>query len=125
MNLELHRTKAERITHSMQKLNDVDYEAIIEATMLAGSHWLNFACQAMKLTDAETDVMHAEFLNGVQRVEMSLRVPELLQAMDEIEGYRAGFVRGDLNGGPKVAARCRRLLEVIRRVALDATPLEA
>ncbi len=124
MNLEQHRTKAERITRSMQKLNDSDYEAIIEATMLAGSHWLNFACHRMDLTGTGSDVMHAEFLNGVQRVEMSLRVPELLQAMDEIEAYRAGFVRGDLDGGPKVAKRCRDLLEVIRQVALDAKPLD-
>lgn len=125
MKLELHRTKAERIARSMQKLSDADYEAIIEASMLAGSHWLNFACHRMELTDAETDVMHAEFMNGAQRVEMSLRVPELLQAMDEIEKYRAGFVRGDLDGGPKVAARCRGLLEMIRRAALDAAPLNA
>jgi hypothetical protein len=124
MNLEQHRTKAERITASMQKLNDSDYEAIIEATMLAGSHWLNFACHRMELTPMETDVMHAEFLNGVQRVELSLRTPELLQAIDEIEAYRADFVRGDLDGGPKVAKRCRDLLELIRRVALDAAPLD-
>jgi hypothetical protein len=45
--------------------------------------------------------------------------------MDEIEAYRAGYVRGDLDGGEQVAARCRSLLEDIRRVALAAAPLRA
>jgi hypothetical protein len=125
MTPELHQAKADRIESSMQKLIDSDYEAIIEATMLAGSHWFNFACHRMKLTAAHADVMHAEYLNGVERVELSLRAPELLRAMDEIEAYRAGFVRGDLDDGQRVAARCRRLLEVIRRDAMAAEPLQA
>ena len=102
---ELHQSKAERIERSMQKLGDSDYEAMIEATMLAGSHWLNFACHRMKLTAVPNDIMHAEYLNGVQRVEISLQSPELLRAMDEIEAYRAGYVRGDLDGGQQIAAR--------------------
>ena len=125
MTPELHQAKAERIESSMQKLRDSDYEATIEATMLAGSHWFNFACHRMKLTAVHADVMHAEYLNGVQRVELSLRAPALLRAMDEIEAYRAGFVRGDLDGGQQVAARCRLLLEVIRRDAIAAGPLQA
>lgn len=125
INPELHRTKAERIANSMQKLSNSDYEAVIEATMLAGSHWLNLACHRMKLTGSDNDVMHAEYLNGAQRVEMSLRAPQLLHAMDEIEAYRAGFVRGDLDGGQQVASRCRGLLEEIRRAALAAAPLQA
>jgi hypothetical protein len=112
--------KAERIETSMQRLTDADYEAIIEASMLAGSHWLNFACHRMELTGPGADIMHAEYLSGAQRVEMSLRAPELLHAMDEIEAYRAGFVRGDLPGGEQVAVRCRKLLENVRRVALAA-----
>lgn len=124
MTPELHQTKAERIERSMQKLTDANYEAVIEAAMLAGSHWLNVACHRMKLTVPHVDVMHAEYLNGAQRVELSLRTPELLRAMDEIEAYRAGFVRGDLDGGKEVATRCRGLLDVIRRDALTARPLQ-
>jgi hypothetical protein len=124
MTPELHQSKAERIESSMQKLSDSDHEAMIEATMLAGSHWLNFACHRMKLTAAQNDIMHAEYLNGAQRIEISLRSPELLRAIDEIEAYRAGYVRGDLDGGQQIAARCRGLLEVIRRDALAAAPLQ-
>jgi hypothetical protein len=122
---ELHRMKARRIETSMEKLSDADYEAVIEGSMLAGSHWLNFACHRMELTVHGADVMHAEFLSGAQRVELSLRAPDLLHAMDQIEAYRAGFVRGDLPAGEQVAARCRKLLEDIRRVALAAAPLRA
>jgi hypothetical protein len=121
----LHRMKAQRIETSMEKLSDADYEAVIEGSMLAGSHWLNFACHRMELTGHSADVMHAEFLTGAQRVELSLRAPDLLHAMDQIEAYRAGFVRGDLPAGEQVAARCRKLLEDIRRVALAAAPLRA
>jgi hypothetical protein len=70
---ELHRMKAQRIETSMEKLSDADYEAVIEGSMLAGSHWLNFACHRMELTGHSADVMHAEFLTGAQRVELSFR----------------------------------------------------
>jgi len=124
MNPELHRAKAERITRSMRKLNDSDYETVIEACMLAGSHWLNFACHKMELTSPSTDIMHAEYLNGIHRIEISLRTPALLQAIDEIESHRAGFVRGNLDGGEQVAARCRGLLNLIQREASAAKPLK-
>jgi hypothetical protein len=124
MTPEFHRAKAERIARSMQKLTDSDYEAVIEACMLAGSHWLNFACHRMELTTPNNDVMHSEYLNGIHRIEISLRTPQLLQAMDEVEAYRAGFVRGNLDGGEQVAARCRGLLELIQREARSAMPLK-
>jgi len=124
MSPEFHRAKAERIARSMEKLSDSDYEAVIEACMLAGSHWLNFACHRMELTASGNDVMHSEYLNGMHRIEISLRTPGLLQAMDEIEAYRAGFVRGDLDGGKQVAARCRGLLAVIQREAIAAVPFK-
>jgi hypothetical protein len=124
MSPEFHRAKAERITRSMQKLSDSDYEAVIEACMLAGSHWLNFACHRMELTKSNNDVMHSEYLNGIHRIEISLRTPRLLQALDEIEACRVGFVRGDLDGGEQVAARCRGQLAVIQRDAIAAAPLQ-
>ena len=96
MKPEFHRMKAERIACSMQKLTDADYETIIEACMLAGTHWFNFARHRMAIAGSERDIMHAEYLDGAQRVEISLLAPSLLSALDEIEGYRAGFVRGDM-----------------------------
>src|SRR6516225_9855329 len=114
MKPEVHRVKAERIALTMQKLNDANYEIIIEGCMLAGTHWLNLARHQMEIAGYEHDAMHAEFLDGAQRVVISLLTPALLGALDEIEGYRTGFVRGDLEGGDKIAARCRSLLDIIR-----------
>jgi hypothetical protein len=122
MKPEFHRVKAERIARSMQKLNDVDYEIIIEGCMLAGTHWFNLARHQMEIAGPERDAMHAEFLDGAQRVAISLLAPALLSALDEIEGYRAGFVRGDLEGGDKIAARCLSLLDIIRNAALNCGP---
>ena len=106
----------------MQKLNDANYEIIIEGCMLAGTHWLNFARHQMEIAGPDRDAMHAEFLDGAQRVAISLLAPALLGALDEIESYRAGFVRGDLEGGDKIAARCRGLLDTIRHAALNCGP---
>jgi hypothetical protein len=122
MKPDFHRMKAERIARSMQKLTDADYETIIEACMLAGTHWFNFARHRMAIAGSERDIMHAEYLDGAQRVEISLLEPSLLSALDEIEGYRAGFVRGDMEGGQGIAARCRNLLDTIRSAALGSTP---
>ena len=83
------------------------------------------AARLQQRLGASDRIRLTEYLDGVQRVELSLRAPGLLRAMDEIEAYRAGFVRGDLDGGQQVAARCRRLLEVIRRDAMVAEPLQA
>ena len=107
----------------MRKLTDADHEAVIEASMLAGTHWFNIALHRIGLLAPDSDIMHAEFLHGGQRRLLMLHSPVMLNALDEIEGYRAGFVRGDLEGGEKVAARCRTLLNVIREQALSARPL--
>jgi len=115
---ELHLQKAVRIENAMRKLTDADYEAVIEASMLAGTHWFNIALHRIGLAEPEVDVMHAEFLDGAQRRVLSIHAPLILNALDEIESYRTGFVRGDLEGGAKVAARCRELLKVLR----DAAP---
>jgi hypothetical protein len=121
---ELHQEKAARIEGAMRKLADADYEAVIEASMLAGTHWFNIALHKMGLAGTEADIMHAEFLNGAQRRILSLHSPLLLNALDEIEGFRTGFVRGNLEGGEKAAARCRELLQLIRDVASRVRPLD-
>jgi hypothetical protein len=123
MTPEFHDAKAERIAGAMRKLTDADYEAVIEASMLAGTHWFNLALHRSGLTGPDADVMHAEYLDGRQRLMLSLHAPALLAALDEIESYRARFVRGDVAGGERVAARCRDLLRAIRDAAPKVPPL--
>ncbi len=115
MNPDHHRKKAARIEAAMKKLTAADYEAVIEATMLAGTHRFNLALHAMRLTDYENDIMHAQYLSGDLRLKISLIAPAMLDAIDEIEMLRPRFVRGDVQGGEAAAARALALLEIIRK----------
>ncbi len=115
-----HREKAERIEAALKKLTVADYEAVIEATMLAGTHWFNIALHELKLTAADADIMHAQYLAGDLRLMISLLAPAMLAAMDEIEMLRPRFVRGNVAGGDEAARRALTLLETIRQAANSA-----
>ncbi len=115
-----HRAKAERIEASLEKCRADEYEAVIEATMLAGTHWFNVALHTLELTIPQDDVLHAEYMTEAQRHKLSLVEPALLQALDFIERSRAGHVRGNLDGGLEAAGECRDRLSVIRGIALKS-----
>jgi hypothetical protein len=123
MNPELHRSKAERITRSLEKCTAADYEALIEGAMLAGTHWFNYALHAYGLRAPEQDVMHAEFLTKAERAKLVLVSQELVEALEEVEASRAMFVRGSAAGGEEMARRALGLLNRIRSIALAAAPL--
>ena len=123
MTPELHRGKAERIARSLEKCGAADYEAVIEAAMLAGSHWFNFALHAYGLRAPADDVMHAEFLTKAERIKVAVVSRELVEALEEIEAARAMFVRGSAPGGEEMARRALHLLSRIRSIALAAAPL--
>ena len=120
MTPEQHRMKAERITRAMQKLKTTDYEMLIEAAMLAGTHWLNVALHRYGLTRPEDDVMHAEYLTGAARLKLSLVAPGVAEALDEIEQSRPRFVRGDAPGGEAAAIRCLQRLRDLHTAAEEA-----
>lgn len=121
MTPEAHRLKAERIEASLVKCYAEDYEAVIEGSMLAGSHWFNLALHAMGITSVQEDALHAEYLSAALRLKVSLIKPAMLEALDFIERARAGYVRGNLQGGIEAAQQCRLRLELIRRSAEAAT----
>jgi hypothetical protein len=122
MTPEQHRDKAERITRAMEKLKPGDYEMLIEAAMLAGTHWLNVALHRFGLTQPQDDVMHAEYMTGAMRVKLFLVAPGLAEALDEIEQSRPRFVRGDVPDGEVAAARCVERLRQLRAAADMARP---
>jgi hypothetical protein len=124
MSPEHHREKAARIEAAMKKLTTADYEAVIEATMLAGTHRFNSALHAMRLTEPEADIMHAQYLGGDLRLKIALFAPAMLEAIDEIEMLRPRFVRGDVAGGEQAAARALALLEIIRKAEAAAAPFK-
>ena len=123
MKPELHRSKAEGIERSLQKCTAADYEAVIEAAMLAGSHWFNYALHAYGLRAPDNDVMHAEFLSKAERTKVAVASQELVEALEEIEASRAMFVRGSAPGGEQMGRRALHLLNRIRSIALAAAPL--
>ena len=123
MSPELHRSKAERISQSLQKCTSADYEAVIEGAMLAGTHWFNYALHAYGLRAPAKDVMHAEFLTKAERTKIAVASQELVEALEEIEAARALFVRGSAPGGEEMARRSLHLLSRIQSIALAAAPL--
>ena len=58
MKAELHRQKAERIERSLAVCTPSDWEIQIEAAMLAGTHWANYALHRRGVTIDGEDIVH-------------------------------------------------------------------
>lgn len=112
-----HRDKALRIERSLGRLTDADYETVIEAAMLAGTHWFNILLHRAALLPETRDAMHAEFLPLGDRRRIAVAMPDALDALDAIEGLRTLHVRGDMPGGEAAAATARECLTRLRRAA--------
>jgi len=117
-----HRKSAERIMGTMEKLGPEDYEMVIEGAMLAATHWLNYTLHESGVTEAGDDVQHTYFLSGNDWQKYGIVAEEALRALDEIEKTRPMYVRGDVAGGDKAAARARELLARSKELALAAGP---
>ena len=122
MNAELHRAKAERIERSLARLSAADHEMVIEACMLAGTHWLNLLLHRSGVLPPERDAMHAEFMTVAERRKATLHLRAALEALDAIEAMRTTHVRGDLPDGEDAARRALACLAVLRGQANDAAP---
>lgn len=113
MTPEHHRHRAERIGRSLARLTDADWEIRIEAAMLAGTHWVNYALHQRGISTAQEDMVHASMcLVSILR-KYRLAEPQLIEQLEEIEELRPLFVRGDMDGGPQAARRALVLLEAI------------
>jgi hypothetical protein len=113
MTPENHREKAERIERSLALLTDADWEIRIEAAMLAGTHWANYALHRRGASAPSEDVVHTSMctVNALRKYKLAER--ELLEQLDEIEELRPLYVRGDVEGGPAAACRALALLGAI------------
>ena len=90
--------------------------------MIAGTHWFNMGLHEFGLTSIDEDAMHAEYMTKALRTKIALVSGEMLSALDEIENYRALFVRGNAPGGEAAARRCLTLLDAISDIADAAKP---
>jgi hypothetical protein len=121
MNAGAHRAKADAIEQSLARCTTADYETVIEACMLAGTHWFNVALHATELLPVDHDAMHAEFLTVGQRRRIACVLPAALAALDAIESLRTPYVRGDLPGGARAAERALDSLAELKRAAMHAS----
>ena len=123
MTPEQHCKFAKRITRSLGKVTTADYEAVIEACMLAGTHWFNVALHEMGISAPDHDVLHVEFMVVHERRKAWLVVPRMVEALERIEDMRGLHVRGNAADGEKAAAAAILCLGIIREAARDAKPL--
>ena len=121
MRIEEHIAKAHRIERSLARCTAADYETVIEAAMLAGTHWFNILLHRTNLLPPEHDAMHAEFLSAHHRRGAQAAVPDALQALDAIERLRTPYVRGNMPGGEGAAAQALACLARLRDQALEKT----
>jgi len=124
MNESRHFNKAMRIEHSLQSLDVEHFEAVIEGTMLAGTHWFNILLHRANIVGENADAMHAEFLSVGARRKIAVLLAEPLAALDEIEALRTTHVRGDMPDGAGAARRALACLAVLRGQALAGARAE-
>src|SRR5687768_5916900 len=115
-----HRLKAQRIERSVSLLGEQDWEMKIEAAMLAGTHWANYALHRRGLSGEGEDIVHTSMLVVNTLRKYSIVEGELLGALTEIEELRPLYVRGDVPDGQRAAARALQLLRYISQRALSA-----
>ncbi|WP_213958941.1 MULTISPECIES: hypothetical protein [unclassified Variovorax] len=109
-----HEEAALRIEKSLRKCGPEDHEIIIEAAMLAGSHWLNAHLHRLGATPPAQDVMHTYLLVVNELRRLSVADPQAVAALGAIEDMRPAYVRGAQAGGREAAQRALSLLESIR-----------
>lgn len=113
-----HRLKAERIERSLSKLTEQDYEIQIEAAMLAGTHWVNFALHQVRMSTPQEDMVHASMTMVSVLRKYRMAEPALIEDLEVIEELRPLFVRGDVPGGAQAAQQALEKLQAIRARAL-------
>lgn len=120
MKAEHHRQRAERIERSLAKLGRDDWEMKIEAAMLAGTHWANYALHRRGVSPEAEDIVHTTMLIVNMLRKYSLVEGELLRELSEVEELRPIHVRGDMPGGRDAADRALQLLAAIGERARSA-----
>ena len=120
MRAERHRFLAERIERAVVHCGDRDWEMKIEAAMLAGTHWANYALHNHGVSPEDEDIVHTSMLVVNTLRKYSIVEPDLLRALGDIEELRPLFVRGDVDGGADAAQRALALLSEISARALES-----
>src|SRR6218665_605753 len=94
MKPEDHQAAAQRIERSMRKCGLDEHEILIEAAMLAGSHWLNAHLHRLGATQPAQDVVHTYLLVVNELRRLSVADAQAVAALGAIEDLRPAYVRG-------------------------------
>lgn len=120
MKPERHRHLAQRIERSLRHCGPQDWEMRIEAAMLAGTHWANYALHRHGVSATGEDIIHTSMLVVNTLRKYSIVEGPMMRQLGEIEELRPLYVRGDVPGGEAAAVRALELLDQIRERALAA-----
>ena len=120
MTPEFHRHKAERIEHSLRRCGRADWEIRIEAAMLAGTHWANYALHRRGASAESEDMVHTTMTMVAYLRKYQIAEPGIVQWLSEIEDLRPLYVRGDAAGGAEAGERALELLREIGARARQA-----
>lgn len=117
MKLNDHVTKARRIEATMvNKLDpDKDYELVLEAYMLAGTHLLNAILHKFSVTEEEFDLSHSDKPKLNMPIDATLR--PLFDDMKYIEDLRPGYLRGARAWSVDDGKRCLRSYQQVKQFA--------
>lgn len=117
MTPERHREIAQNIERSLRECTDSDWEMRIEAAMLAGTHWANFAIHRHGLSPHNEDIVHTSMLLIYVFRKYCIVEKRLMEALAEIEDLRPLYVRGDVTDGPEAGRHALALLQEISQLA--------
>jgi len=119
VNTDKHQEKALRIERSLKKCRPEDHEIRIEGVMLAATHWVNGAYHDLGVSADTNDILHSYMLTVNEYRRYAAANEDLIGKLAEIEDVRPLYVRGDVEGGQKVADRAGALLDEIRAIAIS------
>src|SRR6218665_1598491 len=105
MKPEDHEAAARRIERSMRKCGLDEHEILIEAAMLAGSHWLNAHLHRLGATPPAQDVVHTYLLVVNEWRRRSVADARAVAALGAIEDLRPAYGRGAHAGASEAGQR--------------------
>lgn len=94
---------------------DGDYELVVEAYMLAGTHLLNAILHRLSVTSEDFDLLHSN--KPALKTPIEARLRPLFDAMRVIEDLRPGYLRGMKPWSVEDGKRCAEHYATVKQFA--------
>ena len=100
MNARDHIRKIESLEKSALKLNEEDYEALVEIYMLISAHYINVALHELDVIKQNTDIKHNQMFSFLKEGDKLGRDTELVRdSMKKLDELRPSHVYGKGENG--------------------------